>query len=115
MTTPRHLREYRILFEPVNEGEPPVRLDYPENLGLQSKLGGAPDWVQGEEWPACPHCGARMTFVAQLDSMEHDSKHNPNRIDALHGDQHFMFGDVGMLYVFLCEECLEPRTLVQCY
>jgi uncharacterized protein YwqG len=115
MTDPRRLREYRISFDRVGEGERAVPLDYPDNLGLRSKLGGAPDWVQGEDWPSCPRCNARMTFIAQLDSMEHASQHNQNRIDPIHGDQHFMFGDVGMLYVFFCEECMEPKTVVQCY
>jgi hypothetical protein len=55
-----------------------------------------------------------MTFIAQLDSMEHDSPENPHRIDAVHGDQHFMFGDVGLLYVFLCDTCNEARTIMQC-
>jgi hypothetical protein len=54
-----------------------------------------------------------MTFIAQLDSMEHDSRDNPHRIDAVHGDQHFLFGDVGMIYVFLCENCGESRSVLQ--
>jgi uncharacterized protein YwqG len=108
---PKALREYRMLFEAVKPGEAAVD---GESSGLQSKLGGLPDWMQDEDWPTCPSCRERMTFVAQLDSFEHDSDRNPHRIDCLSGNQHFMFGDVGMIFVFLCFECLETRSVVQC-
>ena len=100
-----------MLFEAVEPGERAVDPDAP---GLRSKLGGEPDWTQDDDWPACPACRERMTFVAQIDSFEHDSAKNPHRIDCLSGDQHFMFGDVGMVYVFLCFDCLETPSLVQC-
>ena len=111
MTEPRRLRQYRITFEAVRDGQPSVDR---RALGKRSKLGGDPDWEQNEEWPTCTSCETRMTFIAQLDSMEHDSPENPHRIDAVHGDQHFMFGDVGLLYVFLCDTCNEARTIMQC-
>jgi len=55
-----------------------------------------------------------MTFVAQIDSIEHDEQHNPHRVDCLSEKQQFMFGDVGMLYVFFCFECLETTSIMQC-
>jgi hypothetical protein len=53
------LREYRIRFEPVPPGQ---RAIAPSAEGLRSKLGGEPDWVQGDERPDCPACGGRMMF-----------------------------------------------------
>lgn len=106
-----NLREYRITFERVQEGEhayPPG----PKNLGLRSKLGGEPDWVQGNETPACPKCGEPMSFVGQIDSMEHKEDHNPHRQDPRERD--FMFGDVGVIYVFFCFECLTSQSVFQC-
>jgi uncharacterized protein YwqG len=105
------LREYRILFERGGLVSKPIHAD---NLGLRSKLGGSPDWDQDDETPQCRSCNREMSFVAQLDSIEHDDPNNPHRVDALSGDQHYMFGDVGILYVFFCFECLEPTIVFQC-
>jgi len=103
----KKLREYRILFERVPEGErayPPG----PNNLGLRSKLGGEPDWVQLDDTPTCPKCGEPMQFVGQIDSMENNGPHKRDR------EQRFMFGDVGMIYVFYCFDCTESQSIVQC-
>jgi uncharacterized protein YwqG len=35
------------------------------------KLWGYPFWIQGEEYPACPDCGAKMRLVFQIDSDDH--------------------------------------------
>jgi uncharacterized protein YwqG len=102
-------------FERVTPGDDLEAHSYPDNLGLRSKLGGDADWIQENETPACNTCEREMTFLAQIDSFEHDWKTNPNRIDALSGEQDYMFGDVGMLYVFLCFECLQSKTVVQCF
>jgi hypothetical protein len=32
------------------------------------KLGGWPAWVQSLEYPDCPRCGSRMTFLLQIES-----------------------------------------------
>lgn len=104
-----------MIFEPMVDGEAVCALVYPDDLGLRSKLGGEPDWEQDEEWPMCESCNAPMTFIAQIDSMEHNSERNPHRRDAVGVDQHYMFGDVGMLYVFLCEDCNEGKVEMQCY
>jgi len=110
---PRQLRQYRITYAPVPDGDRAVD---PNALGLRSKLGGAPDWEQNDDTPQCPGCGQQMTFVGQIDSMEHWSVDNPHSIDPISGtrDPHFMFGDVGLIYVFFCSECLEPAALFQC-
>ena len=106
------LREYRIKFEKVPKGKKAV--PDPNKLGARSKLGGEPDWVQFPEAPACRECKQPMTFIAQIDSMEHDDSHNPHAIDALSGKQQYMFGDVGMIYVFMCSSCLATKSIFQC-
>jgi hypothetical protein len=52
-----------------------------------------------------------MQFIAQIDSLEHKADGNPRSRD--YGDQHYMFGDVGMIYVYFCFACLEPHTTMQ--
>jgi uncharacterized protein YwqG len=107
---PEKLREYRIKLEPVLAGE----RAYPEksNLGLRSKFGGNPDWDQNNETPKCSACGEPMSFVGQIDSIEHNEDHNPHQKD--YGKQDYMFGDVGLIYVFFCFECLETQSVFQC-
>ena len=106
------LREYRIKFEKMPKGKRAV--SDPARLGVRSKLGGEPDWVQAPEIPKCRGCKQPMTFIAQIDSIEHDEAHNPNAIDCMSGRQQYMFGDVGMIYVFLCYGCLETKSVFQC-
>ena len=55
-----------------------------------------------------------MTFIGQIDSIEHDEAHNPHRVDCLSVDQEYMMGDVGLIYVFFCFECLQPAAVFQC-
>lgn len=108
------LREYFVQFIPEADAQLEIiNGDEVDALGLGSKLGGDPDWVQEDEVPDCPSCGEKMTFVAQLDSIEHDSPFNPHRIDCLSDQQHFMFGDVGMIYVFFCFDCCETKSVFQ--
>ena len=114
MAKARQLPEIRVSLQRVPEGERAVPLDYPDSLGVRTKLGGEPDWVQGDATPQCEFCDVPMSFVAQIDSIEHDNEHNPLRRDCM-GDQDYMFGDVGMIYVFFCFECGETACLLQCY
>ena len=73
----KQLREYRMLFEMM----PPGETADTAQLGLRSKLGGVPNWDQGDETPTCPDCQQEMIFIGQIDSIEHDSKRNPHRIE----------------------------------
>jgi hypothetical protein len=78
------------------EAERLMRHEYaPVGVGDRNKLGGHPDWVQGEEWPEC--CGKRMTFYGQLDSVGDD----------IH------LGDCGLIYVFVCFDCFSTKSLMQ--
>ena len=104
------LRSYKIKFESVLNDEVS---EHEMQSGLASKLGGKPNWLQGDETPVCPHCNDKMSFIGQLDSIEHEAKANPHSIDALSGKQQYMFGDAGILFTFLCFECSEPKTILQ--
>jgi hypothetical protein len=67
-----------------------------KNAGKRSKLGGGPIWVQSDETPDCPKCAKRMTFVLQVTS-----------------DARVSFGDTGLLYFYICADCLVSASLVQ--
>ena len=105
----KQLRQYRVLFEEIKVDNEPIS----NELGLRSKLGGLPYWDQNEEAPICPHCKQEMVFIGQLDSIEHDEAHNPHKKNCIGGDQHYMFGDVGLIYIFLCFACQESISIVQ--
>jgi uncharacterized protein YwqG len=112
------LPEFRVTLERVSPGDQayPINEDVPhyEYHGRRTKLGGEPDWDQGDDIPSCPECKQPMTFVAQIDSVEHEWSSNPHKVSAISPDQKWMFGDVGMIYVFFCFECLETKSVFQC-
>ncbi|MCV3765578.1 hypothetical protein [Rhizobium sp. TRM95796] len=68
-------------------------------VGDRNRLGGKPDFLQGEEYPACMECGRKMRFYAQLDSLNDE----------------FIIADCGMIYVFMCFECVETQSIIQSY
>lgn len=70
-----------------------------EEIGTRHQLGGDPNFIQSEDWPSCPGCGERMTFWAQVDSINDE----------------FCIADCGMIYVFYCIECVEAKTVIQSY
>ncbi len=59
------------------------------------KLGGWPLWVQGIEYPNCPKCDERMTFLFQIDS----DRNIP-----------FLLGDAGVGHVTRCKTHPEVLT-----
>lgn len=67
-----------------------------KKAGLKSKVGGAPNWIQLDETPDCPKCKRPMAFALQLAS-----------------DSRIAFGDMGLLYAFVCPECKTAASLVQ--
>ena len=110
---PKKLAEYRISFERVSRGKHALGPDdWIQALGRRSKLGGEPDWVQSDETPECVACHKPMTFVGQIDSIEHNESANPHRRD--YGKQDYMFGDVGMFYIFFCFDCIDTKSIFQC-
>ena len=75
---------------------PPFKWASPE-VGARHRLGGDPEFLQaGDEVPKCPGCRERMTFYAQLDSINDD----------------FCLADVGLLYVFICFDCLTTASFI---
>ena len=76
-------------------------------LGQRSKFGGQPNWIQNDDTPTCPDCGEPMTFVAQLDSIGFDRANSA-------AAQGFMFGDVGLIYVFFCFDDGKTCSIFQC-
>lgn len=116
------LPEFRVTLTRMKKDETadPIGDEIPlyDHLGRRTKLGGEPDWDQGEDVPVCEGCKKKkkkkMTFVAQIDSVEHQSKSNPHSVSALSKDQKWMFGDVGMIYVFFCFGCGETKSVFQC-
>jgi hypothetical protein len=70
-----------------------------DEMGKRHKLGGRPDWIQGDVTPDCPACDAEMTFYGQLDSI---------------GDS-VCLADCGMVYVFVCFDCYETTAVIQSF
>ena len=110
----KELPEFRVSLTRLAPGEAAYPLDDRSLLGQRTKLGGEPDWDQGDECPTCPECKLAMSFVAQIDSVEHQSRTNPHSREAGSDEQHWMFADVGMIYVFFCFDCLETKSVFQC-
>jgi uncharacterized protein YwqG len=96
---PDLLPAFRIITEPL----PQDLLDR-KALGQRSKFGGKPTWEQGDETPTCPECGKTMVFVAQLDSIGFDQKNAEG----------YIFGDVGLIYVFFSFDDGNTRSIFQC-
>ncbi len=89
--------EIRIELKPTNEEAARViGFKLNDEAGLDSKFGGEPDWIQEDEWPECG-CGEQMSFYAQLDSVGDD----------------MCLADCGIVYVFVCLECLETKSVFQ--
>jgi hypothetical protein len=67
-------------------------------IGTRSKIGGVPDWIQSPVDVQCDGCRTAMSFYAQIDSV---------------GDN-VILADCGLVYVFVCFDCYESKSIVQC-
>lgn len=97
----RILPEYKLELIPLSDEARQKRgfpMSEPE-IGHRSKVGGKPTFLQGEEYPICQSCGSKMTFYAQLDAI---------------GDG-FDIADCGLIYVFVCFDCYETKSIIQSY
>ena len=70
-----------------------------KEIGKRSKIGGEPTWIQRDETPSCDNCHKPMAFYSQLDSV---------------GDK-LCLADCGMIYVFICFDCYETKSIFQSY
>ena len=113
------LPEFRVILERVKPGETayPMKGGFAidDHDGQRTKLGGEPEYIQGGDGvPDCPSCSKPLLFVAQIDSVEHDWLTNPHRVNSISPEQEWMFGDVGMIYVYFCKECLQAHAEFEC-
>ncbi|OAM89696.1 hypothetical protein OH491_16555 [Termitidicoccus mucosus] len=67
------------------------------DAGGRHKIGGCPDWIQKKEIPTCEACAKEMRFYGQLDSVG----------DAL------CIADCGRIYVFVCFDCHQSKSIIQ--
>lgn len=94
----RKIPPFQLVPKPLN-GEadvlPPFKWADPV-VGTRHRLGGDPEFVQRPEIPHCS-CKNEMTFYAQLDSINDE----------------FCLADVGMIYVFVCFDCYDTKSILQ--
>lgn len=95
----RRLPEYRLTAQPVTpEAERALGFRWADpKIGTRHKLGGQPDFQQPATVPHCPSCAEAMTFYGQLDSIGDD----------------IVLADCGLIFVFVCFDCLESVSFVQ--
>lgn len=94
----KRIPPFRLIPEPLTEEAaqlPPFRWAGGE-VGGRFRLGGEPDGIEEQHRPRCPECSEEMTFYAQLDSLNDE----------------FVIADCGLIYVFVCFDCIEVETLV---
>lgn len=65
-------------------------------VGTRHKIGGEADFLQKSTYPQCS-CGRTMTFYGQLDSL----------------NDKFVLADCGMIYVFVCSDCWDTKSILQ--
>jgi hypothetical protein len=112
---PPVLPPFKVTLSRLKSGEEAIPRP-PKNNGQRTKLGGLPDWIQSDETPLCSSCQNKMSFVAQIDSIEHITMNNPFAFDRNEKSAvGWMFSDVGMIYVFYCFHCSVPASLLQYY
>lgn len=96
----RVIPPFKLILQPLNDEAaalPPFKWAGSET-GRRHRLGGTPDFIQDPVTPECT-CGKVMTFYVQIDSIN---------------DQ-IVLGDCGMIYVFVCFDCLETKSILQPY
>jgi len=89
----RVLPELKLMFDHAQLSDMGI-----SGSNSKTKIGGTPDWIQVEEQNSC--CGTEMTFYAQFDS-------------SIGGPYNIV--DAGMLYVFVCDQCGQSISRMQCY
>jgi len=94
----RDIPPFKLIPEPLTEDArllPPFKWASPD-VGKRHRLGGSPEFLQNPEIQACS-CGKDMTFYAQIDSINDE----------------FILADCGLIYVFVCFDCFETKSVLQ--
>jgi hypothetical protein len=98
---PDLLDEHHVTLRPLRHDEYPFTDDSLVRLLSQEgkhQIGGLPTWVQHEEHIRCLNCNREMSYLAMIDSELYIGK------DGFWNKGH-MFGDEGILYIFVCRDC----------
>lgn len=82
-----------------------------------TKIGGYPEWIQYPDYPLCS-CGRKMKHILSISSLETvwgnpaqrwipvEEKHlSEDERYRLHYGTKLMFGDGGIVYIFICRSC----------
>jgi len=97
----KNIPPFKLVPEPLNEEAKklPKFKWAGDEIGTRHQLGGTPQFIQQEDFPFCPECEDQMTFYGQLDSINDD----------------YCIADCGMIYVFVCLDCNETKSIIQSY
>ena len=100
MNPPRTIPEIPLQLAPATpEARAVIGFKWADPMvGTRSKIGGLPQWTQKPQVPECS-CRKPMTFYGQLDSV---------------GDA-ICLADCGLIYVFVCFDCFETKSILQSY
>ncbi|MCD6051599.1 MAG: hypothetical protein K0Q55_3008 [Verrucomicrobia bacterium] len=91
--------EIPLVMNPMTpEARGVIGFKWNDEAGKGHKIGGEPGWIQGDETPECSQCFTGMTFYGQLDCL---------------GDE-VALGDCGRIFVFVCMDCLNTQSVLQC-
>jgi hypothetical protein len=91
---------FKLIPEPLNDEAaalPPFKWGG-EDIGRRHRLGGHPELIQSPNVRKCS-CGKDMAFYAQLDSINDE----------------IVLADCGMIYVVVCFDCFETKSVRQSY
>jgi hypothetical protein len=94
----RDIPPFKLIPEPLSEEAaalPPFKRAGGE-IGKRHRLGGRPDFILSPNTPKCS-CGKEMTFYAQIDSINDE----------------FVLADCGIVFVFVCFDCFETKSVLQ--
>jgi hypothetical protein len=99
MKEPRYLPEIPLVLNPAASSEASLAWSIVQSGDYRHKVGGEPDWIQGEETPECEDCQEPMVFFGQLDHL--------GDVEPLQ--------DGGRIFVFYCSDCRQAAAVLQYY
>lgn len=101
---------YWLQHRPVVIGDERVIFEGLRNACDYSRfvVGGHPNWVHYPSYPICPQCNKRMKFLAQC---QEEHLYYASDAEDLAGE---LVGDDGIIYGFLCPDCMLATYDFQC-